>query len=522
MANRSTSFHWQSLFRVVSRRAYELMEAHNLQYPTEAECRRYEKVVPGIRERSVFSIAYPRRIKESEEKTILNVLKQWCKQVAKQIQSGEKVITNLVYTNRRSSRNFKRSARGSNAHFAKGVYCGCLVGEVDEITAEYKCQFTYADGRGVGVRPWKRFHGTRKDFELCIHPDLIPVNALPEDVEPEVIDPYEDEPEKRFHAKAWELAFQDPSKGQKMPPFPEGIETLNKEISRPEVPADGNSKEVASFSKLYLNGQVLEAYATLLMGSYEQKLAKAMGRNFSHAELARGQQAARNMLKACSQNALEGFVDRCLRTIAHMEQWIQHDPARNFVMPPSKWFDLDSASNIAGAYRKFLQPWELTARQWVHESPPEKAPDHSRNSPDEYQVLALMLKKHLTHLHPNDQRIQASNPAKWALDIQRLQKDSKLSLSEIRKTILWLFKNPSQRAQFWRKESGGFGIRSASGLRRNFQQIYTQMTYEQSFNKYETATSRNQPQAIRQTLAQIQARVSTNPQRRSHPQEPLP
>ena len=515
MANRNKVFHWQSLFKVVSRRAYERIETHNLQFPTPAEQARDKKQMPEIVERDTFSLAYPRRIKESEEKTILNVLKQWCKQSADKINAGERQLNNLVFTNRKSARNFKRSARGSNHHFAKGVYCGCLIGEVDEQTIEYKCQFTYADGKGVGVRPWKRFHGTNQDFELCIHLDLIPLHMLPEDVELLVFDPYADSPEARYipphkpnlpsnggpqghfhgnicytskmglagiHFEGDGASCEGMSKQQKMPPFPDQIETFNKEISQPSDDDEGNSKEVTgSFMRLYLDGQVLKAYSRLLIDAYKQKLGTAMERSFSPTELERGRKAAYDLLKACDLDALDGFVDKCLRTITHMEQWILHDPARNFVMPPSKWFDIHYSHNIAGAYRKFLLPWEHTAKQW--QSDITTSVSHVVKPGNEYERLAEMLQKHLAHLHSSDSRIKQAKLDKWAHHLRLLHKESKLSLQEIQSLIIWLIKSPSKRAQFWRKESGGFGIRSASGLRRNFSQIHAQMKYEQSYRK---------------------------------------
>lgn len=478
MPNSTNNLTWQKLFRSLSRKAYQLMETHNLQYPTVAEQKRYKKKFPELSKLPSYSIAYPKRIKESEEKTILNVIKQWAKQTASNIQTGEIIISNLVFTNRKSARNFKRSARGSNQHFAKGVFCGCLIGETDTSTNEFKCQFTYPEGKGVGVRAWKQFHGTQQDFELCIHPDLIPTHLFPEGITFEAFDPYALEPERKYVATAIALS----SKEQKMPLFPDWIETLNKEISQEdELSDEGNSKKVASFSKLYLDGHVLEAYARLLMDSYEQKLAKAMNRSFSPAELKRGKASALTLLRACDTTVIDDFVDKCLRTIAHIEQWILHDPSKNFVMPPSKWFDLNYSHNIAGAYRKFLLPWEQQAIAWKQKGrAPIIRPTPSQEACGQ---MAQLLWKHLSHLHPNDQRVQKANLGKWTYQLQLLQKESRLGKDALQSLILWLVKSPSKRAKFWREESGGFGIRSASGLRRNFLHLHRQMIQDQAYKK---------------------------------------
>ncbi|MEL6256679.1 MAG: hypothetical protein AAFR87_32060 [Bacteroidota bacterium] len=478
MPNPQYPLTWQRLFRSLSRKAYERIEAHNLQYPTAEEQKRFKKKYPELSKLPSYSIAYPKRIKESEEKTILNVLKQWTKQTANKIQTGETIISNIVSTNRKSARNFKRSARGSNQHFAKGVFCGCLIGEADTITNEYKCQFTFSEGKGVGVKAWKQFHGTQQDFELCIHHDLIPTHLFPEGINFEAFDPYALEPEKKYVATAITLA----SKEQKMPLFPDWIETLNKEISQEgDLSDEGNSKKVASFAKLYLDGQVLEAYARLLMDSYKQKLAKAMNRSFSPAELKRGKKSALSLLKACNTIALDGFVDKCLRTITHMEQWILHDPSKNFVMPPSKWFDMGYSHNIAGAYRKFLLPWDQQAHAWKQK---ELIPASRPTLPQEaFGQLAQLFWKHLSPLHPKDQRVRKANLSKWAYELQLLHKESRLGKDTLQSLILWLVKSPSKRAKFWRKESGGFGIRSASGFRRNFTHLHAQMMQDQAYKK---------------------------------------
>lgn len=508
-------YSWIPLYRAVARHACILIQAHNQHYPTQAEVRKRQREAPDYAPKQVYSLAYPRRVKESEEKTLLNVLKQWSKQCASTINSGSSEISNVVFTNRKSARDFKRSARGTNQHLAKGVYAGILIGEEEHEIAEYKCQFSSEKGRGVGVRPWKRLHGTGKDFEICIVPALLPQGVLPEGVVFKAFDPYRGS-DRRYRAQV--------NKEQKILPSQEGIETSNHSISQhsispqtspclkavprlsdwlPSAPPnlqplsaacpsrsaeEGNSEELnpkrsgcdpqKSVTRLFLSGDKRAAYAKLLIESYQKNLAKAMDRKFPEAEWVRGETQALRMLSTCSSAHLDSFVDRCLRTIAHMRDWILLDPKRNFVMPPSKWFDLDYAFNIKGAYRKFYQPWQAKALGWQSlSSTPSR--DANRKPEDPAAQLAHLLHKHLGHLHPNDRSLQQAKLEYWTQQVQGIHQKYKVGFKRIRAVILWLVKDKGSQARFWREDCAGFGLRSATGLHRHFPQLLWQMLQAQ-------------------------------------------
>lgn len=237
-----------------------------------------------------------------------------------------------------------------------------------------------------------------------------------------------------------------------------------------------------AFRRLFMAGNEIAAFAVLLIQAYLKNLAKAMSREYVPAEISRAQQKAMQLLSAFPQNELSETVDRLIFTIEHMGKWIHINPSKNFVLPPSRWFDIGEKANILGAERLFLRKWE-TQKQLFQDAALLKQKVKEATDQDDQRIsaksdlhgLALIMKRTFMKFHPNDYRLKISDLDKWAAIFRMMIAQDKTTEKEIESVARWMMFDTSKGAEFWRKTAGGRGIRSAAGFRKNFKTMRDQM-----------------------------------------------
>ena len=89
-----------------------------------------------------------------------------------------------------------------------------------------------------------------------------------------------------------------------------------------------------------------------------------------------------------------------------------------------------------------------------------------------YKKMAWHLKQKLIQIHPDDPRLKKGDVKKWAIHLKAAEKELGITQDRLVDLLRFIFKDESKQAQYWRKH----GIRSASGIRKNAQEIYDQMT----------------------------------------------
>ena len=133
-----------------------------------------DKVFEGQKGR----VAYSLRKELAEYKVIHKALRAYCKQVVDKINQGSPTFSNILWTNNFSLRTGGHKS-GTPRILGKWAYAGFLLGEPepDDGALRYRDQLTQG-GYGFGVRPLKREHGRKKNFELLINPSCIPVETI--------------------------------------------------------------------------------------------------------------------------------------------------------------------------------------------------------------------------------------------------------------------------------------------------------------------------------------------------------
>ncbi|MEO0471161.1 MAG: hypothetical protein AAF206_16150 [Bacteroidota bacterium] len=241
----------------------------------------------------------------------------------------------------------------------------------------------------------------------------------------------------------------------------------------------------SAFRTLFMAGQEITAFAVLLVQSYLNKLAPAMGRTYYQAESKRAILAAIRLLRLWPEDRISYATDRLILTIDHMAGWIQQNPGKNFVLPPSRWFDPDEKANIIGAEKRFLRKYEETAQSWTLATTLKSAEIAQREEDEklrlrsDFHAIAVYLKKMMLSHHKYDQRIRMASIEKWVIPLQLLASKDHRTITEIFKVAKWLMCNRSKNAQFWRKDAANLGIRSTTGFRKHFQSMYDQMMLEE-------------------------------------------
>lgn len=529
----SKQYHWKTLYDGMMSNLCERIEAHNKQYP-----------------KPQFRASHARRLKKSDINTLHNLVKAWCKQTARRINSGQTVITNAFGTNNEDAQGGPGKGHKTNTarYLGKLAFCGFLLGEKvsNQDEARYRCQFTQ-HGRGFGMRPIKKFHGTCHDYEVLLSPALVPLGCLPAGVSFDPLDAFfspkmDNSPRPKGESSTLIIAktikpgnkeiFQKESPEEGEPSPRAEVEKALARLASGDAPTDdketdGKRKEIANpgegsklpgqesteisaapilrgsqiaqdaekqgiFSRLFLAGHELTAYAVLLVQCYLKNIAVARGRQYVPAEIERGVASAVALLQRIQASEVSARVDVYVHTIDVMAEWIRRKPGA-WVKPPGQWFRPGETANIEGAVKRFYRPHREQAASWRDASILAGKVETARKQADAATAtlsgaheLAALLKRHMMHLHPTDGRLRTANLDAWAATLRLMARKDKKSPDELKKVIVWLFKSEHKSAIWWREEVGGFGIRSATGFRRHYGRIHDQMysTKNQKTNEY--------------------------------------
>jgi hypothetical protein len=408
------TIYWQSLFEGLYRETCRLYEQHNEQYKGAGR-------------------AYPYRVKPGTQKTGLNIIRLWCKHVATEMNKGRRIFTNAVPVNRNKlmQRADGEAASPSSVpgHLGKLAYCGLILGEEENPDQPFDDKvYRHREldgGQGFGVRPIKAFHGTNRDFEVLISPELLKgVEKLLDRAGAKIVTvdsfgsqaetptPQADpEPSKRqnlTHNKAMKGTIRNEAMTQAASAGADsGREDENQskasadadssredgnaadgngvKVSEPRGETQGDSgescgrdvSEVArrrpggrlslnEMLQLAQNGDAVEIDAALLVEAYENKLVPAMGRApYAHTAIQAGLESARRLVARAPEQHRDEFVNRMLQTINRMADYLSKpDIKYPFVREPGAWFDPDNLkSGILGAERRWLRKYEARAEE---------------------------------------------------------------------------------------------------------------------------------------------------------------
>jgi hypothetical protein len=510
------TIYWQSLFEGLYRETCRLYEQHNEQYKGAGR-------------------AYPYRVKPGTQKTGINIIRLWCKHVATEIAKGRRIFTNAVPVNRHKlmQRADGEAASPSSVpgHLGKLAYCGLILGEEENPDKPFDDKvYRHREldgGQGFGVRPIKAFHGTNRDFEVLISPELLKgVEKLLDRAgakivtvdsfgsQPEPHDPKaEPEPSKRqnlTHNKAMKGTIRNEAMTQ--------AASADADSSREDGnAADGNGVKVSEPSgetqgdpgkscgrdvskvtrrrpvgrlslnemlQLAQNGDAVEIDAALLVEAYENKLVPAMGRApYAPTAIQAGLESARRLVVRAPEAHRDQFVNRMLQTINRMADYLSKpDIKYPFVREPGAWFDPDNLkSGILGAERRWLRKYEARAEELndlklmrAKRQVADDAAKIERAKASELYSISYHFQKFMMGIHPSNQTLRRADLDKWTHSLRLMITQDCYRLEEVKKVIRWLIDSPTANAKFWRKGTQGGGIRSIPGLRRNYKLIREQ------------------------------------------------
>lgn len=461
-----------------SRIRYQATE-YNKQFPTRWENENYQL---GATE--TYPSSYGKRIKPNEVDTACKMAITW---------AHKHSHTNALPINRLTCSHFQKSPRTGARHLRKLALAGIIVGELTEETKEYP----------EGVRYHRKFNGIGKDFTVLWCPHMLanlpgnkpeiktslspetPLYVLPKGLmqpkwlnsSAKLITLNKEENSYKALAEANKLTEADTLK---LSP-----QEASKEKSAGQIFQGQPGEKIYSLTegyKLHQAGKHHLAFALMLVQAYVEKLAAAMGKVIHPREINRGIQAALLLLKPLNGKELEDFATEMSLTVEHMENWLLLDPDKNFVPLPGKWFSPGYEYNITTAYKKYYLPYQTMKAQF-EEKKSEKGARKSQQLLTDQQLMRLsdynrqahQLKYRLIAIHPHHNKLRAARIDKWGDSLRLLVEKDRYSWQTVEKALNWLLEDPSPNARFWRKEAGGQGLKSASGLRKNFSQILNQM-----------------------------------------------
>ncbi|MEL6193363.1 MAG: hypothetical protein AAFR66_14995 [Bacteroidota bacterium] len=232
--------------------------------------------------------------------------------------------------------------------------------------------------------------------------------------------------------------------------------------------------------QLQMAGKEHLASAIGLVQAYVATIALAMGRVILPSEQKRAVIKAYQLISHLSGDALTDYVIKLHKTIDHIGGRIQSG-ADIYAQLPSRWFDKTYEYNIVGAYKRYYQAYLHTGELMKQAEKPDKLKARQQGIQDEedrklsyFHEFAYRLKFRLCALHPTNQRLKKAKVDSWAKTFRTMVTRDHKSLEEIGKVIIWLLESETENAKFWRHESGGFGILSASGIRRNYSNMIDQ------------------------------------------------
>lgn len=450
----------------------------------------------------LYPLNFPGRVKDSEFNTMCNAVRIWCADIERQINQAKGkrvVVSNVVWCNRASLRNNMGCARSANRHLAKGALIGVFAGRPYEPEEDPKEYFFYetSDGEKKGAVPEKDHKGRISDFGIILNPDLILKDAFPPNVEFDFISSFEEftplEGRKKtpqYIERIEPLKNKETKQGVPSGPLPpsslqasmeeEGVpsEPLLPSLAEPDFENITTTKQEDFFAAAQAQFAAwVIAFAKMIMESYLKNIPPAMNQSVHPKEENRGFLAVCRILARMSEDQADAWTDRVLRLIAFMRDWIEKDPEENWVPMPSIWFDLNSFSNIKQAWDRYYLPDRERKAAMASKEGKAKLLIHSANQLKEQSPghrLAVLQYKFLIHKYPGNKTLEKTNLDRWADDFQKMMKRDKASFEEIQGIIRWIYNSPKKQAEFWREDAGGYGIRAACGIRRNYQLLAEQ------------------------------------------------
>lgn len=512
------------------------------QYPDAADLK-----LIGITTRSM---GYPRRIKAGEIETAQNLLKLFCQEVANNINRGSSMVTNAFYANGRKARDAKGCANGANRHLGKLVSCGVLQGHAAKSDSPaYYRDFEQQNGKGVGCAPFKKFGGKYGDYTLLFTPDLVNVDNLPSGVGymphvtmDEAVAPYvpmlkrANREHKREIFKASHsdgnptnelitnkvsplsvensdprsisdlLAIGIPKGDDAIKPLPRASDGNHPKAGNPRRESQTRGKikrensaprpqfahyvvgEAAgrAFRELMASGQLILAYAVMIMQGYVKKIADRQSMILVGSEIDRGIERCIEIVWNMPEDQRSDKVDLLLHIIDHMGNWLvyrQKQGKEAYIPIPSTWFDREAKSNIWKAYHRYYLKYreqgqafrdaDLLRKEDKSYDPTEDKQKASQSLLHEY---AFLLKRFQMHQHPTDTRIRSAGIDRAAALFRKMLKDRNAPIRDLIDVVGWYI--TSDNAKFWRAEVGVNGLRSYSGFVKHFDKMFAQMTTE--------------------------------------------
>ncbi|MEL7533249.1 MAG: hypothetical protein AAFN10_18195 [Bacteroidota bacterium] len=514
------------------------------QYPGAADLK-----LIGITTRSM---GYPRRIKAGEIETAQNLLKLFCQEVANKINRGSTMVTNAFHANGRKARDAKGCANGANRHLGKLVSCGVLLGHAAKPDSPvYYKDFEQQNGKGVGCVPFKKFGGKYGDYTLLFAHDLVNVDNLPEGVGymphvtmDEAVPPYtpmlkraskehKSENFKVSHSdgnptnelitnKVSPLAVEngDPrsigdllvigvSKGDvSIKPLPRASDGNHPKAGNPRQKSQAREKikkknsapraqfahyvigEGAgrAFRELMTSGQIVLAYAVMMMQGFVKKIADRQGMILVESEIDRGIEKCIEIVWNIPEDQRSDKVDLLLHIIDHMGDWLEYrlnQGDKAYIPIPSVWFDRKAKSNIWKAYHRYYLKYreqgqafrdaDLLRKKDQSYDPTQDKQKATQSLLHEY---AFLLKRFQMHRHPTDSRIRSAGIDRAAALFRKMLQDRRAPIRDLIDVMAWYITSDSQSAKFWREEAGIKGLRSYSGFVKHFDKMFEQMTSE--------------------------------------------
>ncbi|MEM6342577.1 MAG: hypothetical protein AAF927_01810 [Bacteroidota bacterium] len=501
---------------------------------------------------ATFSMGYCRRIKAGEIETAQNLLKLFCQEVAVKINRGSTLVSNTFQCNGRKARDAKGCANGANRHLGKLVSCGVLQGypAAPNDPAYYR-DFEKQKGKGVGCVPFKQFGGRYGDYTLLFAPDLVNVDNLPNGVRymphvtmDEAVAPYvptlkrasREERSENFKVSHSDgnptnklitnkvspsgvenldprsirdlLAISIPEADQSVKPLPRAsdgnhpiAENSGENPPAPEKIKKENSAARAQFAhyvvgegagrafrELMAKGQVVLAYAVMIMQSYVQKISNRQGMILVESEIDRGVEKCIEIVWNIPEDQRSDKVDLLLHIIDHMGNWVeyrQNQGKKAFIPIPSVWFNRAANSNIWKAYHLFFLKYQAQGQAFrdadllrKNDKSYDPTEDKAKAKKGYLHEYAFLLKRFQMHRHPKDTRIRSAGIDRAAALFRKMLINRNAPIRDLIDVMAWYITSDSNSAKFWREEAGINGLRSYSGFVKHFDKMFEQMTAE--------------------------------------------
>lgn len=486
----------------------------------------YQKIDEYNKQFEGHSKAYPARIKQQEVNCLFHILRAWAAQAADDLNRMD-MVNNTVSINNRTAQGPNRDLSNVGRYLGKlaaaGFIGGIRAGEKSPL--RYQCQFSTDKGKGFGWMPVKDFHGTNRDYEILLNPEIMPFGAIPLGVSVILFDKFPDKVSPKnlivpspkienFHliqelstfrnkgisykalasqatpTEQKEEKERQPLKARKyrvdgptdLEPSTEKTGFIEKKGKDLQITASEIKKLPADLLlALVGSGHEVKTWAMTLVSSYLSKLAPIMpgwqgiGRVYSPSVIEKGYLKALQMLSE-AKNPYQMYL-RMIQVIDRMQDAMKHNP-QLWVNAPHKYFDKDYKYNIWSSEKVYLIPWEKTGKELkalctnAEKIQLEKINrEKALTFVSKYHGLAFSLKNYMIQFHRNDNRLKKADLTQWAVHLRLMCERDNVGYDEAVRVAKWMLLDKSQGAKFWRLEAKGHGIKSARQFRINYQKI---------------------------------------------------